>query len=507
MHRITKEKPLAFPPMGSKNKIRPLSDEVPSAPAASTYTVLNMEVLGMEKVYAPGRYNQSVQNQENGLRVRILPQRSDSAGVVEAKEEAIKELHDFVDTVVKRRFHKTRKTDFDTFMTNRGYTGAKRQRYEIAKMEYDLRGLSAKDAYVSAFIKDENQHPDTCAVKEPRIVQSRGYPFALTFGQHLEQIEHQVYGQKGWSTSRDKLPVFGKGHSPLKRGSVIKHKMRQFLDCEVTMFDLTAFDSTIKTGLLKAVHKIYKHCSSDEEFVWLMEQQLTTTGFTKNFAYFVGDGGRCSGDFDTSVGNALIMAMCLELYCRKQGWAFDMYCDGDDTLLFTERGVLDHEDISRFYRDLGMILRVEGVAHEIEQINWCQCHPVFVRGKYRMVPNPWKRISHSLSSPKMCGPYMKALALAETQIQNGVPILGAFAQLLDRSSQGYVPGTLEQSQVYQYKNALRSYGNSDLRTQVSVSDETRLSFFKAFGITADEQMAYEMNLDGCLLDPSQASAG
>lgn len=507
MHRITKEKPQEFPPLGQHNKIRPLSDAAPSAPATSTYTVLRLDIPGNDKIYEAGRFNQSTQNQENGLRVRILPERMDAAGVVEAKNEAIKELHDFVDSVVKRRFHKTRKTDFEIFMENRGYTGAKRQRYEMAKMDYDLNGLSEKDAYVKAFIKDENQHPKTCAEKQPRIVQSRGYAFALTFGQHLEQIEHQVYGQKGWSKSKERLPVFGKGHSPLKRGSVIKQKMKQFVDCEVTMFDLTAFDSTIKTGLLKAVHKVYKHCSSDEEFAWLMEQQLTTTGFTKDFAYFVGDGGRCSGDFDTSVGNALIMAMCLELYCRKQGWEFDMYCDGDDTLLFTERGVLNHDDISRFYRDLGMILRVEGVAHEIEQINWCQCHPVFVRGKYRMVPNPWKRVSHSLSSPKMCGPYMRALALAETQINNGVPILGAFAQLLDRSSQGFVPGTLEQSQIYQYKNALRSFGKSDNRTQVPISEETRLSYFKAFGITAEEQIAFEMDFDGCMLDPSQASAG
>lgn len=453
--------------------------------------------------YVPTRFDlKSDSNIENGLEARLTKVQRDAEGVVEPQSAALRKLADFCRQEFHPKFRKTEKVSFEVFMQRRGYTGAKKERYQRAYQEYlDHGGLREKDSYISAFIKCENQPAKVAQAKQPRIVQSRNYSFALTFGMFLEEIEGQMYGYNGIGVGVRPTSTFGKGHCPLKRGRTIELKMKQFRKPEVVMFDLTGFDSTIKAGLLRIAHELYRHCNDAAEFQQLMRWQLRTRGFAGDFTYTIGTGGRCSGDFDTSLGNAYIMAAALAHYCHERKIAkWDMYCDGDDTLLFIEEGTLNHDDITSFYRDLGMILRVEGVAHTMEEINWCQCTPVFVRGKYRMIPNYRKKISHLLSSPKMCGGYLKSLALNEKLVSNGVPILASFASLLDRSSEGYAPGILDDSLQYSYKNSLKSYGDCPRRDPVEISYETRVSFAKAFGISIEEQVRQEILLDHTRLD-------
>lgn len=456
--------------------------------------------------YVPTRFALGSQtNYENGLRVRILKEHVDKMGVVEPQPKALSALSKFCKLKLHRKFHSTEKATFDQFMEMRGYTGAKKERYLKAWDDYLKQGqtLKYKNSFISAFLKDENQPASVAKSKQPRVVQSRDYTYALQFGMFLSPIEKQMYRVKGLSKGVRPTSTFGKGHCPLKRAKTIQVKMSQFSRPEIVMFDLTGFDSTIKAGLLKIVHELYRSCNNALEFQQLMEWQLKTRGFIGDFTYTVGTGGRCSGDFDTSLGNAYIMAAVLAMYCEERGFPkWDMYCDGDDTLLFLETGVLDHSDITNFYRELGMILRVEGVAHAMEEIKWCQCTPVFVRGKYRMVPNYQKKISHLLSSPKMSYGYLRSLAANETLLSNGIPILGAFARCLDRSSTGHKETALEDGQIYAYKTALKSYGECPNRSPLQVDYETRVSFAKAFGVSIEEQVMYENLLDYVTLDPT-----
>lgn len=470
--------------------------------ARSTYTVLRGGFV-IPGIYVPAQFAQTRTNLLNGVYKRLTAQHSDAKGVVEPKKAALAHYANFCRKKIHRHFKRCKTVEFEQFIKERGYTGAKLERYKKAWVDYNEKGLEPKDSYINAFCKVENQDPQVSAVKQPRIVQSRGYTYALRFGQHLDGIEHQLYKFKGWGKGVEPSAVFGKGHCPLKRGKTILRKFKQFKDPEVLMFDLTGFDSTIKEALLRITHELYTKCNSAEEFAELLKQQLKTKGFTKYFSYTIGTGGRCSGDFDTSCGNAYLMATALACYCEVAGIEkWDLYCDGDDTLLFVEKGRVDHDSITKFYRDLGMILRVEGVAHQMEDIKWCQCKPVLIRGVYRMTPDFTKKISHLLSSSKMGGGYMRCVADNELQVSNGVPILGAFASLLDRSSTGYSAGVLPADMVYKYSNAVKSYGKALNRNCLEPTYEARQSFALAYGVSIADQVLWESQLDQCLLDPS-----
>jgi hypothetical protein len=492
------------------NKTNTISDlgNVEGAPPRSTYSVLHMSDP-IEGTYPASRFNQTKINQFNGLMKRILSVIQDVDGLVEVDEDRIFELNRFARQRVYPQFHECHTVEFDQFMRDHGYSGPRRVRYEQAWDKYLQEGLDYKSAWIQAFLKDENAPPKSAFEKQPRVVQSRQYHFALRFGMHLNDIEKQIYNKRGWSHKVPKTFVFGKGHNPRQRAKNIIKKFNNFTLCEVLMFDLTAFDSTIKRELLSFCHNIYLHCNDNPEFRWILKQQLKTVGYTSDFRYTVGCGGRCSGDFDTSCGNALIMATIIWMFLVEKDIKGDQYCDGDDTLLFVERGTVDHEEIRLFFRQFGLVLRVEGVAHSIEQIEWCQCKPVNITtatgDKYRMVPKYTKRISHALSSPKMSGGYMRAVADGELVISNGVPVLGAFAQLLDRSSLGYAPGELEASQVYYYKNALKMKGKSNNYGHLEPSDECRLSFARAFGISPEQQLLIEVRLHDQILDPTPGS--
>lgn len=489
---------IPLPDLNKGNYIVDLG-EVEKAPPASTYTTISM-VDPIPGTYPASRFDQSKQNQENGLRKRILAPIRDELGDVLVNEDRISDLYEFARQRILPQFHKCATVEFDKFMADHCYTGSKRERYEKAWEKYCQEGLDYKSGWVQAFLKDENAPPKSAFEKQPRVVQSRQYHFALRFGMHINDIEKQLYTKKGWGNGVSPTPVFGKGHNPLQRAKNIIKKTRPFIDWECLMFDLTAYDSTIKSELLGLCHMLYLHCNDNEELRWILKQQLKTTGYTKDFKYHVACGGRCSGDFDTSCGNALIMATLIWMYLTEKGIKGDQYCDGDDTLLFTERGAVDHEDIRNWFRDFGLVLRVEGVAHKLEEIEWCQCKPVLVRGRYCMTPNFRKRISHSLSSPKMSGGYMRAVADGELVISNGVPILGAYAKMIDRSSRGFQPGALEASQAYYYKNALKMKGKA-VYTDVEPSDESRRSFFLAFGVTPQDQISYETQLHDQEIDP------
>lgn len=495
---VRKPHGLKAPKMDPGNKMVTLKTSPHKHP--TSYPVLLLPLpLGVLQ-YIPTRFDlKNAVNIKNALQTRLLAERKDSEGVVVPDYSKIKAYTEHC-----RRFHRffrgTRMTEYETFMDERKYSGAKRARYEKAHEDFLQKGMRFKDSYISAFLKDENQCPNE---KQARVVQSRGYVFALRFGMHLHAIEKQLYRIKGWSKNVKPTYTFGKGHCPLKRAKVIGQKWSHFAAPECTMFDLTAFDSTLKKGLLKAIHELYRHCSNDAEFEELMRMQLTTRGYIGDFMYKVGVGGRCSGDFDTSLGNAYVMATALSMYATQSKiHKWDMYCDGDDTLFFTEKGSLNHTGITDFYKGLGMILRVEGVAHCLEDIKWCQNTPVFVRGTYRMIPDPRKKISHLLSNPKMSAGHLATLAQAETALSNGVPILGAFAQVLARSSQGADPTPLDNGLAYTYARDLSSYKQCPRRDPVQIDHATRVSFAKAYGYSVEQQVALELLLDKITLDPT-----
>jgi hypothetical protein len=251
----------------------------------------------------------------------------------------------------------------------------------------------------------------------------------------------------------------------------------------------------------------------DERFKTLLDWQLTNHGRSGSGIKYKTLGSRMSGDMNTALGNCIlsvIMAGAFFMVMKRahgiRQW--DIFADGDDVLLIVEQ-----RDVARVmvwlpvvYREFGMVMKVDQPVYRLEEVSFCQGHPVeYAPGKYKFVRNPWKVLSTALSGSKYFDASLKARArlvhtigCAELVLNLGIPVLQEYALALIR-----VSGTdalLELSECdalyFRLHRELRALGMTMLERHAPqvINSTARLSFFYAFGITEANQLEIERSL-------------
>jgi hypothetical protein len=120
---------------------------------------------------------------------------------------------------------------------------------------------------------------------------------------------------------------------------------------------------------------------------------------------------------------------------------WDLFDDGDDVLTFVPASCVDV--VSRtsdiVLKGLGHEVRDMGIASTIEDIVWCQCHPVQIDDNtWTMVRDPRKVLAFSLVSvkftqnPKRQRLLCSLIGYCTLALCRGVPILQSYAQNLIR---------------------------------------------------------------------------
>jgi hypothetical protein len=171
----------------------------------------------------------------------------------------------------------------------------------------------------------------------------------------------------------------------------------------------------------------------------------------------------------------------------------DLVNNGDDCVL-----MIEEEDLIGFlpliapwFLDFGFTVKIEDPVFVLEQISFCQAQPVFDGSQYIMVRDPRVCISKDcvslkpLDNDKITKRWGAAIGLGGISMNGGIPVLQDFYQSLVNHSQGARP--LEDV-------ALRRYNDRGLgmhRCYVEPTAESRLSFWLAFGIPPDAQIAIE----------------
>lgn len=393
---------------------------------------------------------------------------------------------------------------WDYLETAQSYTGALRRRYLEARESLLLDGpVRPSDLRLRAFLKAEKRDVESLA--KPRMIFPRSPRYNLHLASWLKPFEHWLWGNlksrvvSGVGNSR----VVAKGLNMVQRANLILRKMREIPDCVVFEVDGKAFEAHVETWQLRQEHSVYLSAyPGDGELAAALNGQLVNRGVTLHGVRFSRDGGRASGDFNTGMGNSLVMlavVMAVMRVLHVRVW--DTLVDGDNALLF-----LPANDCDRVRGEFGAVAtRISG--HEMvlesptsvpEKVRFGQSAPVRCEGGWKMVRD-WRKVlsqcasSHiHLREPHFAREFLYGVSLCESSLAHGVPILWAFCSRLQALTR------LDRKPRLHPLADYRALG-VDLDALVPVEPrepdlDARRSFELAYGVSPSDQVRIERRL-------------
>lgn len=452
---------------------------------------------GVVGTYLPGVHSNCWHNEMSSLLSRTL-------GPVPP------EVHGPLGTCVEAVWQRLRQVVRNTYsadpwslqQTALSYSGRLRRRYTQAAIDLSLDGLRADDHQLSPFLKAEKIW---CGAKQakPRMIFARHPRYNLSLARYLKPFEHWLWGRLSlrWlGRGKSKTRLVMKGLGPRARAGVLLRKFRSFHSPVVFEVDGKAFEAHVGVASLKAEHSVYKSAyPGSDDLPGLLSKQLELKGTTAYGIAFRRDGGRASGDFNTGMGNSLIMVAAMVGVCSSYGVPFDLAVDGDNALIF-----LEAEDVafvtSRLHNDVrdacGQELVLENPVNQFERIRFGQCQPVWGPDNcYVMVRDYREVISKSLATHRFgrhdrgYERFCRGVAECELSCFRGMPIIQTWClNILDNTRCGHGK---EGKFVDFYVQGLY-HVSSNFATAISY--ETRESFHKAFGLSPEEQHMLEDRL-------------
>jgi len=380
------------------------------------------------------------------------------------------------------------------------FRGRKRKLYENALKTLLERSVVEKDSHVKVFVKYEKVDFTNKADPVPRVISPRSPRYNIEVGRYLRPIEEKIF--------RSIARLYGdttvlKGMNSECMAKCLRSKWDHFREPVAVGLDASRFDQHVSRDALQWEHSLYVECfptrKHRKRLAELLDMQLSNVcrGYVADgdLSYKT-EGGRMSGDMNTSLGNCLLMCCMVLAYARHVGVRIRLANNGDDCLVFMERSDLlqFQSQLDAWFRAMGFSMAVEEPAFDFERAEFCQTRPVWVgpgASDYIMVRNPKLSLSkdtvtvHGWQGEGVFRGWMHAVGTGGLALAGGIPVVQEFYAAMARSGK-YRPGVSdEQSWGVRHLIAGMQRGYGD------ISPATRASFFYAFGITPDEQLVME----------------
>lgn len=392
------------------------------------------------------------------------------------------------------------------------YRGRKQTIYRRALESLKVKALGDRDFRVSAFVKrDKDKIPSSGSIPDPRIIQPRDPRVTVTFGPYIRAIEGKLYKlfSSLWrsiamSTS---TPVCFKGLNYVERGFYLKKKWDSFKNPVGVALDASRFDLHVSVDALKFTDSLYMGCFH-REYLPVLEFILSRRHFTRGMAKckeswynYAKEGGRCSGDVDTSLGNVCIMLAVSVKIAMRMRCHIELVNDGDDQIFIVEKRDLDTllGMIEPTFTEFGFRMTVEKPTIVFERLDSCQTRPVITSlSSAKMVRYPTLAISKDLASflpincPAVARNMCQAIGDCGSAAYGDMPVLGEFyrrLQLVGGNADKHWKSTGVDSGFLYHVHRLEPV--SPQVTPALIDPGVRVSFWKAFGITPDEQCCLE----------------
>jgi len=421
---------------------------------------------------------------------------------------------------------------------SRWYTGTKAEMYDKAGEKVVRTGVDRKSAYIDGFQKMEKIEvgPGTTindgvedrsfTVTAPdgvirtihnyfckalklivaRIILPRKPEYNVGVGVYLKQLEKLIYYIIDHVWSESVAPSVCKGMNALETAAAIEKKWNHFGGdgnaCAVSL-DAHRFDQHVSNAMLRWEHALYKMFFVGEErneLDRLLRLQINNKvsiecaptieqpGAMYSFIYE----GRCSGDMNTALGNCLLMCAMTKTYLKMLNIEAEIVDNGDDcTVIMSKCNVSKFTSgLDSYYRSLGFLMKVSKPVYIMEHICFCQTHPVNLGDHWVMVRAPSCLSKDALVLKEVCNKtmfprYCNEIGLGGAALCAGVPIMQEYYRALCRQA-GDKPLNRKWTETgFKFLAARMPL------QYLPVTEQTRWSFYQAFGIDAMYQRHLE----------------
>lgn len=386
------------------------------------------------------------------------------------------------------------------------YKGPRAALYQRAVNGLELKPIRPQDSFLKTFVKAEKINTTLKADPVPRVIQPRSPRFNVEVGRYLRPIEKLIYKEI------DALfgsPTIMSEYNAYRQAEVLRGKWEQFSDPVCVGLDASRFDQHVSKQALQFEHSLYNDIFKSKHLKWLLKMQLRNVGFANasdgSFTY-VKHGSRMSGDMNTSLGNKILMCLMAKSYIDSLQTPVAFVNNGDDCLLFMEKRDLNKlSGLKAYFKDFGFNIVTELPVAEFEQIVFCQTQPLFSNGVWRMVRGFKTSLSKDVTNVNLghrvdeYRGWLRDVANCGKIVAQDIPVLGSFYSMLSRFSTDskYSSGS---DNEYRWYNRLGVNAHS---AGESPDDASRLSFYIAFGISPDEQLALEQYFDDAIWGSSK----
>lgn len=390
----------------------------------------------------------------------------------------------------------------------KSYHGPKRRVYEAAVRSFVEEDLSEKDARLTAFVKFEKQDLD----KAPRIINPRNPRYNVKLGKYLKHAEHHFFRAINKAFGKRTQATVIKGYNADVSAKILREKWDCFVNPVAIGLDASKFDMHVSVAALKYEHSFYRRLYPRSKLLGrLLRWQLNNAGCAyalDGSVKFKMQGTRCSGDLNTSLGNCILMCAMVWVYAKTCGVDLELANNGDDCVVImeAEHAAKFRAGIPTFFRRCGFAMTVEDTVDEFEQIEFCQTRPVQLSTGWRMVRN----LKACLIKDVMClipipnntvyKRWLWAVGECGLSLCTGVPVLEAFYRFFMRH--GLVSTKEFQEEVFRNRSQLQLARGV---AAASIDARARVSFYVAFGVTPDLQLAMERRLDKLVIGEVSAT--
>lgn len=446
-------------------------------------------------------FSRSVTNLEAGFKERVLY--IDEKGTLPPACRAdLGELAGFLDRVAQHVGPCKPCTVTDYVMSKRG---SKRNLYAAAAKSLVHRPATLGQlSSLSFFVKREA----TLWTKRqvPRVISPRTPEFNILLGRFLQPVEHRIFDALQQACGSPS-PVVAKGLTQEAKASIIVDKLAAYGCC--VGLDASRFDQSIGCHLLNLEHSLYTRLFPGSRTLrYLLQQQLAVAGVGRcpdGFIRYRGPAMRCSGDVNTSLGNCIISVVLAHAFLADHGIAGDIFCDGDDCLLFVPPASLHLlRNLSAWYLGFGLRMKVEEPAFEPERVEFCQSRPVHTGSRWVLCRSPAKAFNTDGFVPfelsvRDARVHLRSVGLCGLSMAAGLPLFDSFySGMVKHGITGRFDTALLGGLGMQHAIEVRGGRHA---SSSPVTPECRMSFWRAFGISPEEQIAFERLLDS--MDMSQ----
>lgn len=386
------------------------------------------------------------------------------------------------------------------------YKGRRQTVYALAVISLSLKAVERRDSFLKAFVKAEKilwavAAAVSCVTAKvdpaPRLIQPRDPRYNVEVGRYLKPYEGLVYKAIGkvWGDV-----TVAKGLNATQRGTLIEAKWNHFRNPIAVGIDASRFDQHVSATALEWEHSVYHLMNDSAEFKRLLSWQVHNRGsaYTREgkVTYKV-NGCRMSGDMNTALGNCLLMSAMVWSYSQSCGIDSKLINDGDDCVVFMERRMMSRfvDGLDNWFKGMGFNMKVEKPVTRLEEIEFCQCRPIWTPEGYVMVRNIRQSLGKDstsikpLDSERIFRKWCGEVGDCGISLTGGIPVVSEFYNLLIRTCGGLRSLRLGYDPVFE--TGMRMMAKGMHRDNLRIHNKTRVSFYYAFGVQPDMQVLWE----------------